>query len=279
MTKSASARFLQTRDTFRKIRYTVRREAALIDQTLNVIGSGIGASSLPFNFLPKEPVLQISDAVFGRLERAAKAALQEPHASGIMSLAMKPVGSLLSNSLFTSNSGTQVDFVTVLYHYTRYLLSGLPVANFYVSEHAVEFARQSLRSRHSILISEVIGAGSANERSSAETDEKKVRLAAALACEFDAARPIRRLDPVQAMNAPSQQLTDSPNQFCAIAIGLATAVASTRPSAVTARASEILDITRLVTDARFKGFSAAIRSDHPDQRLAGEFRRVIPYLP
>jgi hypothetical protein len=279
MPLSDTIAFLRAKDTLRKIRYTVRREAGLLDRTLDVIGSEFGAKSLPFHVLPEKPVLHLSDAVFGRLERAAKAALHEPEEHGILLAPLKPVSSLLRNSALNDHARGPADFVTVLYRYSRHLLSGLPVENFYISEHAIESARQNVQSRHGALISSVSGFNQSVEELPAEALELQVQLCAALACEIEAARPIRRLDLSRKTSVPSQQLATSPNVFCAAAIGLAMAVASTRHSAVTMRASEVLDTAKLVTEARFARFSAAIEADDAVQRLAGEFMRVLPHLP
>lgn len=86
---------LRAKDTFRKIRYTLRREADLIDRTLGALGSEFGPRALPLDILPKQPVLHLSDAVFGPLERAAKIVLQEPEERGTVSAPIKPISALL----------------------------------------------------------------------------------------------------------------------------------------------------------------------------------------
>lgn len=270
---------LQARDTLRKIRYTVRREAGLIDRTLDAIGSELGARrTLPFHLLPEKPVLQFSDAVFGSLEKAARIALQEPGELRVLSGPVKPISALFSDTSLNNYARGPSDFVTILYRYIRHLLKGMPVENVYVSEHAIEAVRQSLQSRYSALVAEVSDAG----RSAAADPrdfERQVELCAALACEIDMARPIRRFDVVQAADAPSQPTVNSPNRFCALAIGLALAIASKRPAPVTMKTSDILESSGLVAQARFSQFTAAMDSRSPVQALTRELARVLPYLP
>lgn len=164
--------------------------------------------------------------------------------------------------------------MAALHHYTRHLLRSLPVANFYVSEHAIESARQNLYGNHRALIARA-ATTSTTEGAEAEQAGIQVTLCAALACEFDAARPVRRLDVVPFIQA----VVESPNRFCATAIGLAIAMASTRPGATAFKTSELLESGQLVSQARFAHFRKAMDSTSSVERLAEEFQRLLPYLP
>jgi hypothetical protein len=62
-------------------------------------------------------------------------------------------------------------------------------------------------------------------------------------------------------------------------IGLAMALASTRSSAAVMTAVELLDSARLVTEARFERFSAAMEASEPVRRMADVFLHIRPYLP
>ncbi|MCG7393734.1 hypothetical protein MHY87_12525 [Microvirga sp. ACRRW] len=273
-----SITFLRARDTLRKIRYTVRHEAGLIDRTLGAIGAEFGPRSLPLQLLPDKPALQFSDAVFGSLEKAARIALQEPGELRVLSGPVKPISFLLSDTSLNNYARGPSDFVTIIYRYVRHLLRGLPVENVYVSEHAIESVRQNLQSRHAALIAEIAEADR-SKVTDAKDFERQVELCAALACEIEMARPIRRFDIVQMADTPSQAMMESPNRFCALVIGLALAIASKRPAAVTMKTSEILESGGLVVQARFCDFNAAMDAPSPVQSLTGEFARVLPYLP
>ncbi len=273
-----SITFLRARDTLRKIRYTVRHEAGLIDRTLGAIGSGFVPRSLPFQLLPEKPVLQFSDAVFGSLEKAARIALQEPGELRVLSGPVKPISFLLSDTSLNNYARGPSDFVTIIYRYVRHLLRSMPVENVYVSEHAIEFVRQNLQSRYGSLIAEIVEADR-TKFPEVKNFERQVELCAALACEIDMARPIRRFDAVQAASPASQAMMESPNRFCAVVIGLAVAIASKRPAAVTMKTSEILESSGLVAQARFPQFTEAMDSSSPVQALTEEYARVLPYLP
>lgn len=250
----------------------------MIDRALDAIGSEFAPRSLPIHILPDKPLLQFSDAVFGSLEKAAKIALQEPGELRVLSGPVKPISSLLGDTSLNNYARGPSDFVTIIYRYICHLLRDLPVENVYVSEHAIESVRQNLQSRYGTLIAEV---AEADRRpvTEAKDFERQAELCAALACEIDMARPIRRFDIVQSPDTSSQPAMESPNRLCAAIIGLALAIASKRPAAVTMKTSDVLESGRLVVQARLPEFTAAMDSRVPVQSLTGEFLRVLPYLP
>ena len=274
MQSPSSTIVLSMRDAFREMRYSVRREAGLIDKTIDALNSDLRARAPTLPAVPTLPVLRLADAVFGRLEKAANRAFSPERGEGPYA-ELRPVSDLV-----TSDSGQRrlkaAEFVLCQYRLAHAVLTGLGVGNLVLSEQAIETARQTLDLRQADLIGAVTEA-SVRMLTPAER-AARVRFCAALTQGLAGARPIRRLDPPLGDDA-SKHLLLSPNLFCFAATGLALAIVSTRDLEPDCTAADVVEAALTVVDIRFARLSAAMSSRDPIAGLAREFESVLPHLP
>lgn len=274
MTSPASNIVRSVKDVLREMRYSVRREAGLIDKTLDALGGELRGKASPFMPLSEPPVLRLTDAFFGSLEKAATLAFA-PERTGIAYPYLRPVSAFV-----TIETGQRklvaADFVQAHYRFARDLLHELGVENLLLSEQAIETARQRLEARHSDLVAALSGCPvkqlPATERAS------RVQFCAATAVIMNDVRPIRRLDLPMGKGA-SAHLFLAPNLYCFTLMALATAIVSTTALDRDTSLTDVMEAANTVTDARFKRFSAAMASRDPVAALAREFQAVLPYLP
>ena len=274
MNSPASTIVLSVKDAFREMRYSVRREAGLIDKTLDALGGDLRAKASPFLPLSETPILRLTDAVFGSLEKAATLAFApERPKTGYPYL--KPVSALLRTTEGHRRLA-DAEFVQAQYRFARDVLHELGVENLLLSEQAVETARQMLDARHADLIA-AVSDGPVKDLSATER-AARVRLCAAIAHTLNAARPIRRLD-LPMGKEPSQHLFLSPNLYCFTLTALATAIVSVTTLGPDTGLADVLEAANTVVDVRFARFSAAMSSRDPLGALTREFQAVLPYLP
>lgn len=274
MHSPANTIVLSLKDAFREMRYSVRREAGLIDKTLDTLGGDLRAKATSFLPLSETPVLRLTDAVFGRLEKAATLAFA-PELSTTAYPYLKPVSAFVM-PLEGRRKLADADFVQAQYRFARDVLHELGVENLLLSEQAVETARQMLQARHAELLACISDrpaeALPPTERSA------RIRFCAAIAHALNAARPIRRLD-LPMGKEPSRHLLLSPNLYCFTLTALATAIVSITPLGPDTGLADVVEAANTVVDVRFARFSAAMGSRDPVGALTREFKAVLPYLP
>ena len=274
MTSPGSNIVRSVRDVLREVRYSVRREAGLIDETLNVLGDELRANAPPFVPLSQPPVLRLTDALFGSLEKAAVLAFA-PERTGAAYPYLEPV----SHFVIFEGGRRKLDgaaFVQAQHRFARDLLHGFGVENLLLSEQAIEAARQRLESQHGELVAAL--SSRAVRRLTPGERDARVRFCAAAAVMMNDARPIRRLDLPRHRSA-SAPLVQAPNLYCFALMALATALVSTAELDPRSGTADAVEAAAAVTEARFARFSAAVTQRDPVAALAREFEAVLPYLP
>ena len=167
-------------------------------------------------------------------------------------------------------------FSAFTYGALRGLLRDFGVDAYLIYELAIYNAWETLQLRHRDLILSVTNPDSAV--STSEKDENIRRLCAATAHIVAEHRPIKQLDfDVDDPRAPKNLLI-SPNFYCCMVIGLATAIVSLSPGASRFTRREIIAAADAGVDARFSRLASAARGRDPVGALASEFASIAPYL-
>ncbi len=284
MTPSPGMFVLSMREALREMRFALRHEAGMLDRTIDALGGTLKAKArsatadLPHLNralraipTPESSVLRLTDAVFGRIEKAAVRALAPdqdppPYGSlGSVSALMRPDGGMrrLDESVFVRRH----------YRLAHDLLRNLGVVNLLLSEQAIGDACQRVGATNGDLIAVVSDRAGADL--SATERAQRVGLCAAMALALERARPIRRLD-LGSGKTTAQHLLLAPNLYVFSLIGLAEAVVSTAPPQ---DAADVIEAAGTVVDVRFARFSAAVRARDPLAAMTREFMAVVPHLP
>lgn len=247
---------LAVKDQLRNVRYQIRRSA-----------EGYG----PHRFAPHvpRPVALAAASVFSQVEAAATALLPEnEHQSGALAFPQ-------SISAYFGPEGEKANaLVPEIYYALKGLLRRFGLEVFLVSEQAVDEAVGALKARSGGLANVAIDAS----RSTSERADATVRLCAALAVELVAARPIREAVTSAPGDSAPRNLSRAPNDYCALVVGLAIALASKGDSSV-GDLDALIASADLAVDARYAELSAALSSAEPVSALARQFAAMLPFLP
>ena len=221
-----------------------------------------------------EPVASLADVVVSEVEATAWA---------LSAGAWRP----LSQSAFPLPIETYFDssrsewqnaraFVVAVYGALRGLLRGFGADACLIHELAIDNAWSDLALRCRALIASVVDAGADVAVSSREANVR--RLCAAAAYALAERRPIKRLTLGADDARRPKHLLLSPNYYCAMAIGLATAIASLTATSRRLDKAAIAAAAGAGVDARFPRLIAAARGGDPVAALAAEFAAASPYL-
>ncbi len=197
---------LAVKDQLRNVRYQIRRSA-----------EGGGARAHRFAPHVPRPVALAAASVFSQVEAAATAFLPEnEHQSGALAFP-QPVSAYFGPEAEEANA-----LAPEIYYVLKGLLRRFGLEVFLVSEQAVDEALDALKA-HSGAMVDVVLDGS---RPSSERMDATVRLCAALSAELAAARPIREMMTSVSREPAPRNLARAPNDYCALMVGLAVALAS-----------------------------------------------------
>ncbi len=247
---------LAVKDQLRNVRYRLRRSAR-----------PEGQRALRFTPHVPLPVALAANAVFSQVEAAASAFMPEQQRQANASFP-QPISAYVS-----PRAEEEKLFVPEIYYALKGLLRRFGLSLFLVSEQAVDEALSSFRSLHGDLIRVVLNAS----RSPAERSDAAVRLSAALAAELAAVHPVREIVSNALGEQAPKNLSHAPNDYCALTLGLAIALASKDNS--NGDLDALVNSADLAVDARFAELSAALRSGDPTAALAQEFAAMTPFLP
>ena len=212
------------------------------------------------------PVVRAADRVFSQVEATAAGIQPQDDRSGGAAFP-RPIGEYLDDA-------AAADFTAAIYGAFKTLLRRFGSDVFLVSEQAIDAGLSRLRFRRAGLIA----AARDETRPAAERAEAVIELCAALAVEVATAQPIRELMPAGDVRPISENQRRAPNEYCALAIGLALAIASKSEVGAEAR-DGLIDSADLAVDARFNELYAALKSGKPAAAVAAEFAALLPFLP
>ncbi len=249
---------LAVKDQLRNVRYQIRRSAE-------------GGGPRPHRFAPHlpRPVALAAASVFSQVEAAATAFLPEnEHLSAALAFP-QPISAYFSPEADKANA-----FVPEIYYALKGLLRRFGLEVFLVSEQAVDEAVGAVKARSGPLADVALD----GSRPSSERMDATVRLCAALSAELAAARPIREMMTSLSGEPAPRNLGRAPNDYCALMVGLAVALAS-KGDANAGDLDALIVSADLAVDARFAELSAALGSANPSSALAREFAAMIPFLP
>lgn len=244
---------LAVKDQIRHVRYQIRSRAR----------EDRMASRVPRN------VAMAADAVFTQVQAAATVLMPEVERKSESFLF--PAA---PRAYFGAQEGQEAHaFTSEIYYAIKGLLRRFGCETFMVSEQTVDDVREEIESRHADLVAAALASeGPAGERGAA-------RLAAAIAVELAAARPIKEL----ATGADSQQHPKnfmlSPNAYCALVIGLAIAIAARIHDDPEFDREIVVGSADMAVDARFPQLAAGLKSRDPVAALTDEFTALLPFLP
>jgi hypothetical protein len=161
-----------------------------------------------------------------------------------------------------------------IYYALKALLRRFGSETHLVSEQAVHEAVELVVERNAETVTQALNVSeSAEARFSAA-----LRLSASLAIAFAAKRPIREVAANPQRPGTPKHLLLAPNEYCALVVGLAIALAS-RPDLAGVGAEALIDSADFAVDARFAELSAAIRGRHPAAAVEAGFKAILPFLP
>ena len=249
---------LAVKDQLRNVRYQIRRSA-----------EGGGARANRFAPHVPRPVALAAASVFSQVEAAANALLPEnEHQSGALAFP-QPVSAYFGPEAEKANA-----LAPEIYYVLKGLLRRFGLEVFFVSEQAVDEAVGALKARSGALADIALD----GSRPSSERMDATVRLCAALSAELAAARPIREMMTSASGEPAPRNLARAPNDYCALMVGLAVALAS-KGDANSGDLDALIVSADLAVDARFAELSAALGGPNPSSALAREFAAMIPFLP
>ena len=248
---------LAVKDQLRNVRYQIRRSAE--------------GGPRPHRFSPHvpRPVALAAVSVFSQVEAAATALLPEnEHLSGALAFP-QPISAYFGAEAQKANA-----LAPEIYYVLKGLLRRFGLEVFLVSEQAVGEAVSVFKARSGALADVVLD----GSRPSTERMDATVRLCAALSAELASARPIREMMTSSSGEPAPRNLARAPNDYCALMVGLAAALAS-KGDANAGDLDALIVSADLAVDARFAELSAALGSANPSSALAREFAAMISFLP
>jgi hypothetical protein len=251
---------LSIKDQLRNARYLVRQGATGTDRR----------ERPPFD-LP-EPIASVADTFFTRAEAAAAALLSDVKAETGGGAFPLPVDAYFGHP--DEETAQDSLFTHVVYGAFGKMLRKFGARRFLVFEEPIENARSALLVRHRDLVWSAISA-----KEDAQRQEAVTRLCAAIVCALSAQRPIKELDIDPGGRSIPRHLLVAPNAYCALVVGLATAVASLKRNLDEFDEEAIAAAADMAVDARFPKFSVALRGRDPLAALTREFSAVLPFLP
>jgi hypothetical protein len=271
---------LSVKDAVRNLRYAIRSEAepALTAARGEIRSRAPHDRARPQKARRRHRLAKFVDRLFTEVENDALTLVSPRREHVRDAIFPRPVTDYFAGSRRQDDEAAERLFARAHYHAAKALLRGYGLDNVLIFEHAIDRARDTLLRQHADLV-----AGACDPSVSpadAKARAARVRLSAALTCALVAARPIKEVDPRRSASAVPRHLIASPNAWCFIAAGLSTAIASLpEESASPATSTEILESACAITDVRFARFSAALDAGDPVEALAGEFNKVLPFLP
>lgn len=261
MQKFSNHFILSIKDQLRSARYIVRRSATREG------GSEGSSFELP------QPIASVANAIFSQAEAAASILFSDVEAALESKVFPLPVTAYFGHPDEEKERGAA--FTQSFYGGMKILLRNFGVQQYLLHEEAIESARSELLFRHADLIWAAIGA-----KDDAARRENVTRLCAAITCAISAERPIKALDADFEAPALPKHLLASPNAYCAIVMGLATAIVSLNRDGEEFDEDAIVLAADMTVDARFSKFGPALRlSRDPVSAVAEVFSTVLPFLP
>ena len=255
---------LAVRDEMRGVRYRVNYGIRCSRE--------LAAARGPLMIL--EPVASVADVVMSGVEAAASALLAGSKRSFLLPAFPLPIDGYFSRS--RADAQNAHFFGVITYSALRGLLRGFGANTYLIRELAIDDAWEMLQDRHRDLILSVIDRDGAVSNSSRAENVR--RLCAATAYVLSDHRPIKQLALDADDSRTPKHLLLSPNFYCCMAIGLATAIVSLTPNASRLDKREIIAAADAGVDARFSRLISAARDRDPVSALASEFAAVLPYL-
>ena len=232
-------------------------------------GRQLAAEGGPLTVL--EPMAAVADVVVSGFEAAASALFDGAKRSLSHSAFPLPIESYFDPARGEGENARA--FAVVVYAALRGLLRGFGAEACLIQELAIDAAWNDVRRRRRGLIASVVEAASPASRKA-----DVLALSAALALALAERRPIKQLTFGADESRRPKHLLLSPNFYCATAIGLATAIASSAAQERRLDKAEIVAAADAGVDARFSRLIAAARAREPVAALAAEFAAVMPYL-
>jgi hypothetical protein len=219
-----------------------------------------------------EPVASVADVVMSGVEAAATALLANAKASPAAPTFPLPIGSYFDRGR-TEAENARV-FSVVIYSALRGLLRSFGAEAYLIHETAIDAAWEALQRRHRDLVA------SATDPNGAESSKNEtiLRLCAAIGQVVADHRPIKQIALDADESLTPKHLLMSPNFYCCMVVGLATAIVSTSREPGRLDKREIVAAADAGVDARFSRLIAAAREPDPVGALASEFAAVLPYL-
>jgi len=234
-------------------------------------GRQLAAEGGPLTVL--EPVAAVADVVVSGFEAAASALFDGAKRSLSHSAFPLPIESYFDPARGEGENARA--FSVVVYAALRALLRGFGAEACLIQELAIDAAWSDVRRRRGLIASVV----EADEAASPASRKANVlALSAAIALALAERRPIKQLSFGADESRRPKHLLLSPNLYCAMAIGLATAIASSAAKERRLDKAEIVAAADAGVDARFSRLNAAAREREPVAAVAAEFAAVLPYL-
>lgn len=238
------------KDQVRGVRYSIQAEAEAPGSTLPKALHDL----MPVLAL-SSPALRLANGLFTEVETLATEFLVQPEPSAAFP---RPVQDYLDLS---------TGFSDRLYAAYKEMLTAHGVRAMLVSEQALDQAGDRFRQLQMDLV----------PRGRPMNTEEVIRASAALVRALVEARPIRKVTFGTAGQA-SQNLMLSPNLFCGIVVGIATAIVTLKPE-LAGDGRAVLESAESVAEVRFHRFNRALLSKAPEVTLARELEVVVPFLP
>lgn len=252
---------LSIKDQFRSARYVVRRSVAREGRNEG------GYFELPL------PIASVANAIITQAEAAASIFFSDGERLLESNVFPLPVTAYFGHPDEETAHGDA--FTKSFYNGLKVLLRKFGARESLIHEEAIETARSELLLRHQDLIWDAIGA---EDRPTGR--ESIIRLCAAITCAVAAQRPIKALDIDFGASTVPKHLLASPNRYCALVLGLATAIVSLNRNGERAEGETILVAADMTVDARFSKFGPALRTGRdPVSAITEAFSTVLPFLP
>ncbi len=221
-----------------------------------------------------EPVASVADVVMTGVEAAASALLASAKPSPSPATFPLPIASYFARSRPEAQNAHV--FGVVIYSALRGLLRSFGAEAYLIHESAIDTAWDALQDHHRDLIASVMDPDGALP--TAAKDENVRRLCAAIARVVADHRPIKQLALDADDSRTPKNLLSSPNFYCCMVVGLATAIVSSARDASRLDKREDVAAADAGVDARFSRLVSASRDRDPVNALASEFAAVLPYL-
>lgn len=245
------------------VRYSIREEAetpgsALPKMVRDEIGPLVAIGSM-FG----TPALRIADGFFTQVESIATDVLLPAHG-------IEPAFPCAVELLFEDQHSVSDRFYGAL----KELLRRHGARKMLVSEQALDTAWARIIARHG----DTMPSGTTrHETRSAQATRSLVQVCAGIACGLNDARPIRKVV-FEDVATTNTYFMLSPNMYCGMIVGLATAVVTLRPELVAER-EIVLESVESVVNARFDRFKRCLMSKSPIVELAAAYEGLLPFMP